>query len=85
MSEKVTGDTLIAPSTEDYLADWLKGIAARNSPATLDRYSNSVKLFIKSLDGKAKKPVTATEAEIAANPRSRSAKLRAAERVASGE
>jgi len=32
-----------------------------------------------------KKPVTAAEEEIASNPRSRSAKLRAAERIASGE
>ncbi|HEY3863049.1 MAG TPA: site-specific integrase [Verrucomicrobiae bacterium] len=59
VSEKVNGDTLLAPSVEDYLADWLKGIAARNAPATLERYGNTVKLFVKTLNGKAKKPVTA--------------------------
>ncbi|HEY3860863.1 MAG TPA: tyrosine-type recombinase/integrase [Verrucomicrobiae bacterium] len=59
VSERVNGDTLLAPSVEDYLADWLKGIAARNSPATLERYGNTVKLFVKTLNGKAKKPVTA--------------------------
>ena len=32
-----------------------------------------------------KKPIEATEAEIDANPRARSAKLRAAERVVDGE
>jgi integrase len=59
VSEKVTGDTLLAPTVEEYLADWLKGIAARNSPATLERYGNTVKLFVKTLNGKANKPVTA--------------------------
>jgi integrase len=59
VSEKVTGDTLLAPSVEEYLTDWLKGIAARNAPATLERYDNTVRLFIKSLNGRAKKPVTA--------------------------
>lgn len=58
MSEKVTGDTLIAPTVEEYLADWLKGIAARNSPATLERYGNTVRLFVASLNGKAKKTVS---------------------------
>lgn len=58
VSEKVTGDTLIAPSVEEYLADWLKGIEARNSPATLERYENTVKLFIGSLNGKAKRAIT---------------------------
>jgi integrase len=58
MSEKVTGDTLIAPSVEEYLADWLKGNAARNRPATLERYANTVRLFVAGLNGKAKKPVT---------------------------
>jgi integrase len=58
MSEKVTGDTLLAPSVEDYLADWLKGIEARNAPKTLKRYGNTVKLFVASLNGKAKRPVT---------------------------
>jgi integrase len=59
VSEKVTGDTLLAPSVEEYLADWLQSIAARNSPATLERYGNTVKLFVATLNGKAKKPITA--------------------------
>jgi len=58
VSEKVTGDSLSTPPVEDYLADWLTSIAARNSPATLERYRNTVKLFVASLNGRAKKPVT---------------------------
>jgi integrase len=58
VSEKITGDTLLAPSVEEYLADWLKGSAARNRPATLERYGNTVRLFVAGLNGKAKKPVT---------------------------
>src|SRR5271165_5139585 len=33
VSEKITGDSLIVPSVEDYLADWLKAIGVRNSPS----------------------------------------------------
>jgi hypothetical protein len=32
VSEKVNGDTLATPPVEEYLADWLKSIAARNAP-----------------------------------------------------
>jgi len=58
VSVKVNGDTLTTPPVEEYLADWLKSIAARNAPATLERYRNTVKIFIASLNGRAKKPVT---------------------------
>ena len=58
VSEKITGDSLIAPSVEDYLSDWLKGIEARNASGTHERYGNTVKLFIASLNGKAKKTVS---------------------------
>src|SRR5881409_3207518 len=40
VSEKVTGDNLIAPTVEVYLNDWLTGIGARNADATLERYRN---------------------------------------------
>jgi hypothetical protein len=30
VSEKVTGDTMIAPSVEDYLNEWLAGVVTRN-------------------------------------------------------
>jgi integrase len=59
ISEKVTGDTLIAPSVEDYLNDWLKGIATRNRAATIERYGKTVRLFLEGLNGKSKQPVTA--------------------------
>ena len=32
VSEKVTGDTLIAPSTESYLDEWIEGVKVRVTP-----------------------------------------------------
>jgi len=58
-SERINGESLVAVSTEDYLADWLKGIVARNSAGTIERYKNTVRLLLESLGDKAKKPVTA--------------------------
>jgi integrase len=58
VSEKITGDNLSTPSVEDYLNDWLAGIRARNKKGTLDRYGNTVKVFLANLEGKAKKPIT---------------------------
>ncbi len=59
VSEKVTGDTLIAPTTEVYLTEWLAGVGARATEATVERYTHSVKLFLAHLGDKAQKPVTA--------------------------
>ena len=47
--EKITGDSLIAPTSEVYLNEWIEGIAARVAPTTVERYKNSVKLFLASL------------------------------------
>lgn len=58
VSEKVTGGTLIAPSTEEYLNERLEGVGARATPATVERYRNSVRLFIANMGEKAKKPIT---------------------------
>jgi integrase len=59
VSEKVTGDTLIAPTTEAYLKDWLADdVAVRTAPDTAVRYRISVKLFIEHLGDKAQKPIT---------------------------
>jgi integrase len=63
VSEKVTGDSLIAPTVEAYLREWLNGVEARNSPATLERYRNTVKLFLASLKGRAQKPVTSVTSQ----------------------
>ena len=58
VSEKVNGDSLVTPSVEDYFNNWLAGVGARNSPATLERYGHSVRVFLASLGGKAQKPVS---------------------------
>ena len=63
VSEKVTGDTLIAPTVEEYLDDWLKAVSARNSPATLERYKNTKTLFLKYLGACSTKPVTTASAK----------------------
>ncbi len=58
VSEKVTGDTLIAPSTEVYLNEWIEGVKARATPTTVERYKHSAKLFVAFLGEKSKKPIT---------------------------
>ena len=63
VSEKVTGDTLIAPSVEAYLDDWLGGVRARNSAATVERYQNTKRLFLAGLGARAQKPVTSVTAK----------------------
>ena len=59
VSEKVTGDTLIAPTTEAYLNEWMVGVEARCTVRTVERYKNSVKLFLAHIGSKAQKPITA--------------------------
>jgi integrase len=58
VSEKVTGDTLVAPTVEAYLDDWLKSVSVRNSAATVERYKNTKMLFLKCLGARAQRPVT---------------------------
>jgi len=58
VSEKITGDSLIVPSVEDYFKDWLKSIAKRNRAATIERYGKTVRLFLSGLNGRAQKPIT---------------------------
>ena len=58
LSKQVTGDSIMAAATDVYLNGWLVGVRARAKPATLERYSSSVKLFLASLGDKAQKPIT---------------------------
>jgi hypothetical protein len=58
LSKQVTGDSIMAAATDVYLNGWLEGVRARAKPATLERYSSSVKLFLVSLGEKAQKPIT---------------------------
>jgi hypothetical protein len=58
VSEKINGDSLIAPSAEDYLNDWLKTLAVRNRVGTIERYDKTVRLFLESLGGRAQKPIS---------------------------
>jgi len=57
-AERVTGDTLTVPTVKAYLDDWLKGVTARNAPTTLERYENTVTLFLENLKAKAQLAVT---------------------------
>jgi integrase len=59
VSEKVTGDTLVAPTVAAYLTEWLAGIEEKNAEGTHERYSNAVKHFLTQLKEKAQRPITA--------------------------
>jgi integrase len=58
-SERVNGDNLTVPTVKAYLKeDWLNTVTARNAPTTLERYQNTVALFLDALKTKAEQPVT---------------------------
>ncbi|MGO8931977.1 MAG: tyrosine-type recombinase/integrase [Limisphaerales bacterium] len=59
LAEKTTGDTILTPSVESYLKDWLVNVEAKNSRATAKRYRYTVDLFLKYLKDNAKLPMTA--------------------------
>jgi hypothetical protein len=66
--EKTSGDTIITPSVEDYLQEWLTNVKAKNSEATAERYGHTVKLFLKYLEGKKRQPVTSCTAPMSKAP-----------------
>ena len=57
--EKTTGDTIMTPSVEKYMKDWLTNVGAKNSEATAARCRHTADLFLKHLKDKAKLPMTA--------------------------
>jgi hypothetical protein len=56
--EKTNEETIVTPSTEKYLRDWLAGIEAKTSPGTHERYKHTVDLFLKQIGPAAKSPIT---------------------------
>ena len=58
MLEKTNEETIVTPSTEKYLRDWLTGIETKNSKGTYERYKHTVDLFLDHIKGVAKSPVT---------------------------
>ena len=60
--EKTTGDSILTPSVEKFLHEWLTGKEVMNKPGTVERYTNTVRLFLSFLGDKAKAPLTAISA-----------------------
>jgi len=58
MLEKTNEETIVTPSTEKYLHDWLIGIETKNSKGTYERYKHTINLFLKHLGSAARSPVT---------------------------
>ncbi len=58
VSERITGDSLAVPSVKAYLASWLAGIEVRNAAGTLERYRNTVNIFLAGLGECASHPIT---------------------------
>jgi integrase len=64
ISAKITGDAMVTPTVEAYLNDWLEGIKVRNAPTTLERYENTVKIFLRHLGDEGKmRPITSITPE----------------------
>ena len=57
VTKEVTGESLPSPSVKDYFNDWLDGIKRKNSPTTVERYANSVRLFLEGLGPAATQPL----------------------------
>jgi len=58
MLEKTNEPTIVTPTTEKYLREWLTGIETKNSPGTYERYKHTVDLFLKNIGSVARSPVT---------------------------
>lgn len=57
VSAQIIGETLPSPTVAEYFAEWLVSIKRKNRPTTIERYSNSVRLFLEALGPTAKQPL----------------------------
>lgn len=57
VAKEVNGESLPSPSIQAYLHDFLDRVRRNNSAGTLERYSNTVKLFLAQLGKAASQPV----------------------------
>jgi integrase len=62
VSQKVIGETLPSQTAREYFAEWLQVIARKVAPGTHERYSNTARLFLKSLGPAADQPLRAVSA-----------------------
>ncbi len=58
MLEKTNEETIVTPTAEKYLHDWLNSVETKKSAGTYERYKHTVDLFLKSLGAAAKSPIT---------------------------
>lgn len=57
MAEQVTGESIPSPKVREYLRDWLDGVRLTTAPTTLERYSNTVTLFLDAIKAAADQPL----------------------------
>jgi integrase len=57
--EKTNGDTILTPSVQKYLNEWVTIVKTKNSSATAERYSHTVEIFLDYLHDRTKLPMTA--------------------------
>jgi integrase len=57
VSAQITGETLPSPTVTEYFAEWLLSIKKKNTPSTIERYGNSVRLFLEALGPVARQPL----------------------------
>lgn len=57
ISARVIGDALPAQTVRQYLEEWLASNVRKNSAGTLERYRNSVRLFLRAIDKVADQPL----------------------------
>jgi integrase len=57
ISEQVIGESLPSQTVREYLEEWLASIVRKNSAGTLERYRNTVRLFLKSIEKMADQPL----------------------------
>ena len=57
VSEKVIGESLPSQSVRQYFEEWSASIARKNSPGTVERYRNTVRLFLLAIEKAAEQPL----------------------------
>lgn len=49
LAQEVTGESLVAPTVAEFLAEWLEGKRRNSSAGTIERYGHTIRQFLKHL------------------------------------